>query len=136
MSMPFRIGLLLTEAESPRISSMHLVLMGSPGLGTGSFSVTGECRPPIGSTYVGPTRSRYSSDRPLQTHRQELLCLDGEFHRQFLQHILAEPVDDQVHRILFRQPSLTAIEQLVLGDLRSRRLVFHLCGRIAAFNIW
>src|SRR5580704_10176320 len=54
------------------------------------------------------------ADTTFETDRQQLLRLDGELHRQLLQHFLAEPVDDQRQRVLIAQSALAAIEQLVL----------------------
>src|SRR5215472_12442323 len=44
------------------------------------------------------------ADAALEADGQKLLRLDGEFHRQFLQHLLAETVDDQRHRVLAERP--------------------------------
>src|ERR1700712_4719313 len=63
------------------------------------------------------------SHRSFKRNRQEVLRLDGELHRQFLQYVFAEAVDDQADGIFLRQPALAAVEQLVVGDLRGRRLV-------------
>src|SRR5271168_1490570 len=62
-------------------------------------------------------------DTAFETDGKQLLRLDREFHRQFLQHLLAEAVDDQRHRIFGAQPALTAVEQLVVADLGGRRFV-------------
>src|SRR5580704_18807299 len=64
-----------------------------------------------------------STDAALEAHGEELLRFDRKFHRQLFQDFLAEAVDDQRHRILGAQAALTAIEQLVLADLRGRRFV-------------
>src|ERR1700692_523879 len=66
---------------------------------------------------------RSSSDRTLERNRNQLLRLDREFHRQLLQHVLDEAVDDQSGRLLRRQPALAAIEQHLLGNLRGRGFV-------------
>src|SRR5258707_8373783 len=63
-----------------------------------------------------------SADTAFEAHRQQLLRLDGELHRQLLQDFLAKSVDDQRQRILVLDAALAAIEQLVLADLRGRRL--------------
>src|SRR5882724_4127112 len=72
--------------------------------------------------FAGMTKAT-SSDAALEAHGEQLLRLDREFHRQLLEHFLAKPVDDQRDRILGAQPALAAVEQLILADLRSRRLV-------------
>jgi hypothetical protein len=50
-----------------------------------------------GKTAAGDQTDR-SSHRSFETHRQELLCLNGEFHRELLENILAEAVDDIARR--------------------------------------
>ena len=54
---------------------------------------------------------------------EQLLRLDGEFHRQLAEDFLAEAVDDHVHRVLGREASLPAVEDLILADLRRRGFV-------------
>src|ERR1700732_4084919 len=76
-----------------------------------------------------------SSDAAFEAHRQQLLRFDREFHRQLFQHFLAEAVDDQRHRVLGAEPALPAIEQLVLADLRGRRLVLDPGRGIAHLDI-
>src|SRR5215510_6383556 len=67
--------------------------------------------------------SGISTDAAFEADADELLGFDGEFHGELLQHFLAEAVDDQGHRVLGRQAALPAIEELVLADLRGRRLM-------------
>jgi hypothetical protein len=61
--------------------------------------------------------------RFLELQAEELRRLDGELHRQLLEHRLAEAVDDHRDRFLGADAALREIEQLVLADLRRRRLV-------------
>src|SRR5262245_56707775 len=68
---------------------------------------------------------RASANAAFPADAHQLLGLDREFHRQLLQHLLAETVDDERYRVLGRQAALPAIEQLILADLRGRRLVLH-----------
>src|SRR4051794_21278889 len=75
-----------------------------------------------------------SAHRSFKAHGKQLLGLDRKLHRQFVQHLLAEPVDDEIDRVLLRQAALAAVEQLVLGDLRGRRLVLHLGCWIPALD--
>ena len=56
----------------------------------------------------------------------QLLRLDGELHRQLLDDVLDEAVDDERDRLLLGEAALHAVELLVLGDLRRRRLVLEL----------
>src|SRR6476661_3628406 len=65
-----------------------------------------------------------SANTSFQTHPQQLLRLDGELHRQFAEHLLAEAVHDHVDRVLAREAALPAVEDLVLADLRGGCLVF------------
>ena len=62
-------------------------------------------------------------DATFQTDRQQLLSLDGKFHRQLVEHLLRIAVDDQPDGILGRKPPLIAIKELILPDLRRGRLV-------------
>src|SRR5919109_5390085 len=86
-------------------------------------------RPPPRTCRFSTTRSRLSN-AALQADAQELLRLDGEFHRQVPEHFPAEAAHDQIHRILGRQPALPAIEDLVLADFRCRRFVLDARRRI------
>ena len=58
-----------------------------------------------------------------------------EFHRQLLQHFLAEAVDDQRHRLFRAKAARLAIEKLVFGDFRRGGFVLDLGAGIAAFDI-
>src|SRR5438045_433058 len=75
--------------------------------------------------------SRSLTDAAFEADGQELLRLDRELHRQLLQHLFAEPVDDQRQRVFVGKPALAAVEQLVLADLRGRRLAFDAGRRVA-----
>lgn len=50
------------------------------------------------------------SHASFQADAHEFLRLDREFHRQFLQHRLAETIDDQSDRLLGAEAALQAIE--------------------------
>src|SRR5882672_1450401 len=54
-------------------------------------------------------RAEWLSDRAFQADRDQLLRLDGEFHRQLLQHVLDEAVDHQRGGLFRREPALPAI---------------------------
>src|SRR5271156_518602 len=73
---------------------------------------------------IGAIKAR-SADRSLQAHTQQVLGLHREFHRQFLEHDLAEAAHDHVDRVLRGDTALQAVEQLVLADLRGARLVLN-----------
>src|SRR5258706_13183694 len=57
------------------------------------------------------------SYRAFKADAEELLSFDGEFHRQLAKDVLAEPVDDHVHRIFRGEAALAAVEDLVFTDL-------------------
>src|SRR5207245_3380850 len=63
-----------------------------------------------------------SADAPFQAHAQQLGGLYGEFHREVLEDLLAEPVDDHRHGVVARQAALLAVEELLVADLRGRGL--------------
>ena len=58
------------------------------------------------------------SHAAFQAHAEKFLRLDGKFHRQFLEHFLAEAVHDHVDRVLRGQPARVAVKNLVFADLR------------------
>ncbi len=62
--------------------------------------------------------------RTFQRDANQLLRFHREFHRQLLQHFLAEAVDDQRHRFFRAQPARLAIEKLVFGDFGGGGFVF------------
>ena len=72
---------------------------------------------------------------PSRLTDKQVLRFDRELHRQLLEHRLAEAVDDHVHRVLLRDPAAAAIEELVVGDLRGRRLVLDDRGRVADLHV-
>src|SRR3974390_2118082 len=61
----------------------------------------------------------FLSHAALERDRDQLLSFDRELHRQLLQNILDETVDHQRGRLLGGEPALHAVEQHLLGDLRS-----------------
>src|SRR6476661_9055327 len=64
-----------------------------------------------------------STDAALERDAEELLRLERELHRELLEYVLAESGDDHRHRVLSRDAALREIEDLILADLRRRRLV-------------
>src|SRR6266571_2363611 len=96
-----------------------------------SLPLTLTCRFSISSIDVSSVRGSRSADRAfeVQAHADQLLRLDRELHRQLQEHLLAEAVDDHVRRVLRRQAARLAVEQLLVPNLRGRRLVLHLRGR-------
>src|ERR1700730_12022956 len=76
-----------------------------------------------------------SADAPFERNRDQFLRFHREFHWQMLQHIAHEAVDDQSRRLFARKPALHAIKQLILGNLRRRRLMFELRAGGLRFDI-
>src|SRR2546427_2133401 len=101
-STPFRISLSPTFARNPLTSSRAIVLSSAP---------------------QGASAHRALE---VQAHREQLLGLHGELHREVQEDLLAEAVYDHVRRVLRRDPPLLAVEELVVPDLRGRRLVLEL----------
>src|SRR6185369_784943 len=64
---------------------------------------------------------------------EQLLRLDGEFHRQLAEDLLAEAAHDHRHRVFARDAALPGVKELVLTDLRGRRLVLDLGGSVHHF---
>src|SRR5919199_6616058 len=110
MSIPRRIGLPSISAVSPSIFNISRILLGG--------------RAPAGST-----------DAPFEADLQQLLRLDRELHRQLLQHLAAEAVDDEADRVLLRHAALAAVEELVLGDAAGGRLVLGLRRHAAVLDV-
>src|SRR5690606_31541641 len=72
---------------------------------------------------------------PLELDVEQLLSLDGEFHRELRQDLLAEAVDDELDGLLLTDSGLIAVEDLVLAHLRGRRLVLLLRCGIGDFDV-
>ena len=71
---------------------------------------------------------------PMEFAAEKLLRFHGELHRQLAEDFLAEAVDDHVDRVFRRDAALAAVENLVLADLRRRRLVLDLGRRVLDFD--
>mmetsp|Transcript_18145 Transcript_18145/g.28203 ORF Transcript_18145/g.28203 Transcript_18145/m.28203 type:complete len:867 (-) Transcript_18145:2198-4798(-) len=76
-----------------------------------------------------------SAHRPFQRNCHKLLCFHGKFHRQRLQHVLAEPVDDQGNRLFLVHPTRAAIEHLVVVHFGRRCLMLHPAAVILDLDI-
>src|SRR5580698_5776051 len=79
-----------------------------------SLPATRAARSEISSKIV--LSSTVLTDGSFQTHTQQILRLDGEFHRQLLEHHFAEAADNHIDRVLGGNSPLQAIEQLVLTN--------------------
>src|SRR6187455_3280899 len=86
-------------------------------------------RPPMLACRFSITNNGLSNTA-LQRDAQELLRFDRELHRELTKYLAAESADDQVHGVFGREAALPAIEDLVLADLRRRRLVLHTRRRV------
>jgi hypothetical protein len=75
------------------------------------------------------------ADRPFEADGDQLLGFDHEFHRQVLQHVADETIDDQRHSFFLVEAALQAVEHLVVGDLRSGGFVLEDGGAVAALDI-
>jgi hypothetical protein len=64
-----------------------------------------------------------STHRTFEADFQQLLGFHREFHRQLAEHLLAESVDDQRHRVFLGDATRAAIEQLVVRNLGRGRFV-------------
>src|SRR5260370_17434432 len=82
-----------------------------------SVPTIGQAAGPVSPVLSGADQAA-STDAALEAHSEQLLRFDSEFHRQLFQDFLAEAVDDQRYRVLGAEPTLPAIQQLVLPDFR------------------
>src|SRR5690348_9263823 len=82
-----------------------------------------------------PPQDEALSNRTFKTDRDQLLRLDRELHRQLLQHVLDEAIDDEADGLFLRKTALDTVEQHILGDLRGGRLVLERRRRILRLHI-
>jgi len=75
------------------------------------------------------------ANRPFQRDAEELLGFDGKLHGEFLQHLFGIAVDDEADGLLGGNATLVAVEELVLGDLRSRCLMLKDGGVVVDVHI-
>ncbi len=66
---------------------------------------------------------------------QQFLRLYSELQRQLGEDVFTETVDDHRDGIVFADPALQAVEQLIFANPRGGRLVLQLGAVVAAFNI-
>src|SRR4051812_40229817 len=71
----------------------------------------------------GRRRPRHLADAPFHLQLDEAVHLHRVLHRKLLDDRLDEAVDDQLRRLLLAQPVGHEVEELLLADLRDRRLV-------------
>ena len=82
-----------------------------------------------------PPEFQILTDRAFEADRNELLRLDRELHGQLLEDLLAEAVNDHADRALGADAAGEEVEQLVLADLRCRRLVFERSRSVPALDV-
>jgi hypothetical protein len=75
---------------------------------------------------LGPRERAHVAVCIAADHEDTVLRFHRELHRQLLEHLLAEAVDDHRHRVLGGRCRAAAVEQLVLADLRGGGLVLDL----------
>lgn len=76
------------------------------------------------------------TDAVFKTNGEEFLGFNGKFQRQFREHVLTEAVYDHRDGILFADPALQAVEELIFPNPRRGRLVLQLGRVITAFDVW
>src|SRR3972149_82258 len=84
------------------------------------------CRSLI-SSMVHPSDEllRNLADAALEADAEQLLRLHGKLHRQLIEDLPGEAIDDHRDRILGREPALPEVEDLVLADLGRGCLMLH-----------
>src|SRR5262247_859640 len=75
------------------------------------------------------------ANTPFEPNPEQLSSFDRKFHRQLLQHLLAEAVNDCRNGILDGQSALLAIEDLVFTYFGNGGLVFNPRGRVFDLEI-
>src|ERR1051325_8732581 len=75
------------------------------------------------------------SDTALEIDAQKFLRLDRELHRQLAKDLLAKAAHDHRHGVLAGNAALPRVEELVLADLRRRRLVLDFGRRVHDFLV-
>ena len=71
----------------------------------------------------------------LKANGQQFLRLYGELQRQFGEDVFTEAVDDHRDGIVFADPALQAVEQLIFANPRSGRLVLQLGAVVPALDV-
>src|SRR5829696_5990847 len=79
--------------------------------------------------------SRGLAHTAFETDPQQLLGFHRELHRQLLKDFLAEAVHDHRDGVLGVEPALLAVEDLVLADFRSGRLVLERAGGVLHVDV-
>src|SRR5690606_7722687 len=67
--------------------------------------------------------NRCSAHAAFEAHAEQVLCFHRELHRELLEDLAAEAVDDHRDGVLGRETALHGIEELVLADARGGCLV-------------
>src|SRR3954454_10835472 len=86
-------------------------------------------------TPVAADRDESLSNRSFQRDRDQFLRFNRKLHRELLEHVLDEAVDDKAYRFFLRQPALRAIEQHVLGNLGGGGFVLEQSGGVLCLDV-
>src|SRR6185369_14677046 len=81
------------------------------------------CTAPTRGRRQGCPRVTISADRALHLQLDQAVQLDRVLHRQLFGDRLDEPVDDHLRGLLLVEPAALQVEELLVADLRDRRLV-------------
>src|SRR5690606_13585553 len=94
---------------------------------------SGERAPPVHA--AGPPHPAASADAPLHLQLDQSVQLHRVLQRQLLRHGLDEPAHHHRRGLLFRQTPAHQVEELLLADLRDRRLVPHVRGGLLDLDV-
>src|SRR5208283_1427398 len=83
---------------------------------TWRFLISSMSNPVLVVVFKRAAFQKTSAHAPFERDRDQLLRFDRELHRQLLQHVPHEAVDDQRRRLLRRKPPLRGVEKLVFRD--------------------
>src|SRR6476661_6790558 len=81
---------------------------------------------------MGVSESAYAS---FARNAEQLLRFDRELHGQLLEDFATESAHDHRHRVLRAYSALLAVEDLILADLGSRRLVLQRGGVVLHLDV-
>src|SRR4051794_20956621 len=113
-------------ANAPR-SSFSISVNSQPALplkrGRSSSAATRAASLRRALSHSGSRTAASSANGPLHLELDEAVHLDRVLHRQLLDDRLDEAVDDQLAGLVLGDPARHQVEELLLTDLRDRRLV-------------
>src|SRR4051812_29333564 len=113
-------------ANAPR-SSLEISVNSQPALplkcGRSSSAAARAASPRRAFSHSGSRTAASSANGALHLELDQAVHLDGVLHRELLDDRLDEPVDDQLRRLVLRDAARHQVEELLLADLRHRRLM-------------